>query len=149
MAILDSHITGSFIEDRDENIFVGIDLPFHKSDGVDGYFGSTTTTIQAVKNNIRAFLLTNKGERLMQPNLGLSLRQYLFEPITEDLMAQIQTEIKNSIDFWFPFVTIRDLKISDSGSSRNDVNTLNIFLTFNINKNPNILESVQVTITGE
>ena len=39
--------------DRDENIFVGIDLPFHKSDGVDGYFGSTTTTIQAVKNNIR------------------------------------------------------------------------------------------------
>lgn len=149
MAILDSHITGSFIEDGDDQVFIGIDLPFHKSEGVEGYFASTSTTIKAVKNNIKSFLLTSRGERLMQPNLGLNLKRYLFEPITDELNVQIQNEIKSSIDLWFPFVTLTNLKIVDSGSGGIDNNTLNISLTFNINKNPNILESVQVTITGE
>ena len=62
-----------FVEDRDSNIFIGIDLPFRKSDGSEGWFASTSTTIDAVKNNIRNLLMTHSGERLMQPNLGLNL----------------------------------------------------------------------------
>ena len=42
-----------YIEDNDENIFIGIDLPFRNSDGVQGYFASTSTTIEAVKVNIK------------------------------------------------------------------------------------------------
>ena len=42
-----------FIEDRDTNVFIGIDLPFRKSLGVEGYFASTTTTIDALKNDIK------------------------------------------------------------------------------------------------
>ena len=42
-----------FVEDRDEEVFIGIDLPFRKSDGPEGYFRSTETTIKAVKNNIK------------------------------------------------------------------------------------------------
>ena len=30
-----------YIEDNDENIFIGIDLPFRKSNGIEGYFAST------------------------------------------------------------------------------------------------------------
>ena len=42
-----------FIEDRNDDIFIGIDLPFRKANVVEGFFKSTTTTIQAVKNNIK------------------------------------------------------------------------------------------------
>ena len=55
-----------YISDRDELVFIGIDLPFHKSSGVEGWFASTDTTIKAVKNNIKNILLTEKGERLFQ-----------------------------------------------------------------------------------
>ena len=48
MAIIDTSITGSFIEDKDQNVYIGIDLPFYKSDGPEGYFASTKTTIEAV-----------------------------------------------------------------------------------------------------
>ena len=42
MAIFDrTFISGSLIEDRDENIFIGIDLPFRKSNGKEGYFASS------------------------------------------------------------------------------------------------------------
>ena len=58
-----------FIEDRDDNVFIGIDLPFRKSDGSEGWFASTKTTINAVKNNISNLLNTHKGERYLQPNI--------------------------------------------------------------------------------
>jgi len=82
-----------YIEDNDENIFIGIDLPFRKSSGIEGWFASTSTTIEAVKNNIRNLLQTNSGERLMQPNLGINLRKYLFEQYTDDVSFSIQNEI--------------------------------------------------------
>ena len=41
-----------YVEDRDETVFIGIDLPFRKGSGTEGWFASTTTTIDAVKNNI-------------------------------------------------------------------------------------------------
>ena len=34
-----------FIDDRDEKVFIGIDLPFRKSEGMDGWFASTTDYI--------------------------------------------------------------------------------------------------------
>ena len=43
-------------------------------DGADGWFASTKTTVEAVKHNIKNLLLTQKGERYFQPNLGINLR---------------------------------------------------------------------------
>ena len=74
MAIRD-RIRKPYIVDNDEEVFIGIDLPFRKSDGREGWFASTSTTIEATKNNIRNLLSTNQGERLMQPSLGINLRK--------------------------------------------------------------------------
>ena len=73
-----------YIVDNDTNIKVGIDLPIRRDDIKAGWFASTTTTIEAVKNNIRNLLNTNQGERLMQPTLGLNLKRMLFEQINEE-----------------------------------------------------------------
>ena len=72
MAFIDSS-KKPFINDREESVFMGIDLPFRKSNGDDGWFASTSSTIKAVKENIKLFLMTERGERLMQPNLGINL----------------------------------------------------------------------------
>ena len=61
-----------YIQDNDTNVKVGIDLPIRRGDDRDGYFATTSTTIEAVKNNIRNLLQTNEGERFFQPNLGLN-----------------------------------------------------------------------------
>ena len=136
-----------YIADRDENVFIGIDLPFRKSDTGEGWFTSTTTTIDAVKNNIRNLLLTNKGERYIQPRLGLNLRRFLFEQFDEDAKSLIQSEILDTFSFWLPFVKIRDLKISMDENDSIGKNKLKIFIAFNITKDPNTLESVQVEVT--
>ena len=137
-----------FIEDRDNNVFIGIDLPFRKSDGIEGWFASTTTTITAVKNNIRNLLNTHKGERFMQPNIGLNLRKFQFEQFTDELRLQIENDILDTFEFWLPFVQVRDLKVQMSDATAGSVNNnkLIISVVFNITRDPNTLESVQVEI---
>jgi|TARA_Y100000310_G_C20605464_1_gene775256 hypothetical protein len=146
MAIIDT-TKKPYIADRDENVFVGIDYPFHKSFGSDGWFASTSTTIKAVKNNIKMLLSTTKGERLMQPDLGLNLRKFLFEQYTDETRVVIENEIVDTFEFWLPFVEIRDLIISMDKTDSVGKNAMSIFIQFNITKDPNTLESVQVNIS--
>ena len=138
-----------FIEDRDDNIFIGIDLPFRRSDGKEGYFASTTTTIEAVKNNIKNLVQTNKGERFMQPELGLNLRSYMFEQVTDETIINIQNDIVDTFKVWLPFVEIQDIQVSANETDAIGRNKLLINIVFNITKDPTSLESVQVEITGD
>ena len=136
-----------FVEDRNDNVFIGIDLPFRKSDGVEGWFASTDTTIKAVKNNIKNLLSTHKGERYLQPNIGLNLRKFLFEQFSDELRLQIENDILDTFEFWLPFVQVKNLEIGMS-ESVNSVgkNKLTINVLFNIIRDPNTTESVQVEI---
>ena len=136
-----------YIEDNDENIFIGIDLPFRKSNGVEGYFASTSTTIESVKNNIRNLINTNQGERLMQPQLGMNLRKYLFEQFSDEVVYSIQNDIVDTFKKWLPFVEIQDLQVNMSNSNDSiGKNTMNITILFNITQDPNTLESVSIEI---
>ena len=145
MAILNQNIKEKIV-DRNENIFIGIDLPFRKSDGTQGWFESTTTTFNAVRNNIKSLLLTQKGERLMQPSLGLNLKKYLFEQINDDTIILIENDIFDAFQFWLPFVEIVDLQISPGEDSDIGRNSIKISIQFSISKTSNYFDEVQVTI---
>tara|TARA_R100000008_G_scaffold51464_1_gene30980 strand:+ start:544 stop:993 length:450 start_codon:yes stop_codon:yes gene_type:complete len=147
MAILDKkrNLKPSIV-DRDDAIFIGIDLPFHLSSGPEGYFASTSTTMTAIKNNIRSLMKTETGERLFQPTLGLNLKKYLFEQITPDTELNIQHDISTTISTWLPFVEIQDIVITTDDEDAYKGHTLKISITFFINRNPNALESVTVNI---
>jgi len=145
MAILDT-IQKPYIADRNTEMFIGLDYPLHKSDGSEGYFKSTSTTIEAVKTNIKMLLMTEQGERLMQPTLGLKLRRYLFEQFTSELEIDIQNEIVETINHWLPFVEIQDIKVGTGQDYDIERNTITVKVDFNITRDPNTLESVQVQI---
>ena len=143
MAILDRR-KDRFVEDQDKRVSVGIDFPFGRVGNGDGYFKSTKTTIDAIKNNIRLLLQTHRGERVFQPNLGMDLRSLIFEPLTEDITIQIENNIVDVFSRWLPFIDLRDIQIE----RRDDLNQVNINIDFNIKRTPNSLESVQVTFDG-
>ena len=145
MAVLDTS-KKPFIQDRDNDVFIGINLPFKKSEGSEGYFLSTTTTIDAVKNNVKLLLSTDKGERIFQPNLGIGLRRFLFEPITGETTLAIQNEIIDTFNFWLPFITIKDIQVETTSADGTNPNQISINVIFNLDKDPNTLESVQVQI---
>jgi len=136
-----------YIEDNDTRIFIGLDLPIRKSEGKEGYFASTSTTIEAVKNNIRNLLNTHQGERLMQPNLGIPLKQYLFQPFNADLVSNIQETITNSVSYWLPFLTIKNIQIGMSTNSTHDFRqALDVKIDFVLEKDPNTQDSITITV---
>ena len=135
-----------FIEDQDTRVSVGIDFPFARvpSSG-DGYFKTSKTTIDAIKNNIKLLLKTERGERLFQPFLGMDLKRFVFEQITEDTKIQIENDIVDTFETWLPFVELRDIEVI-TNSITEDRNKININIVFNIKKAPNSLESVGVVL---
>tara|TARA_B110000977_G_scaffold158325_1_gene201714 strand:- start:22 stop:498 length:477 start_codon:yes stop_codon:yes gene_type:complete len=130
-----------FVEDQDTRVSVGIDFPIARVPGGNGYFATTKTTIEAVKTNIRLLLQTNQGERLFQPNLGMNLKQLLFEIASDETTIQIENNIVDVFERWLPFVQLQNIGIN----RRDDINQININIEFNISRTPNSLESVQVT----
>ena len=144
MPILDRR-TNQLVEDQDTRVSVGIDFPFGRQPNQDGYFKTTKTTVESVKNNIRLLLQTELGERAMQPFLGMNLRQFIFEQITEDVKVQIENNIVDVFETWLPFVELRDLQIG-SEAADTDKNRISIEIVFNIKKAPTSLETVGVVL---
>tara|TARA_Y100000004_G_scaffold186765_1_gene238674 strand:- start:42 stop:533 length:492 start_codon:yes stop_codon:yes gene_type:complete len=139
-----------YIQDNDNKVKIGIDLPIRRDDGLDGFFATTSTTIEAVKNNIRNLLQTNEGERFFQPNLGLNLRTLLFEHITNENLIGVQDAILDKMEFWLPFVEIRDIQIlSRNNTTDIGANEIRIKILFNIIQDPNTLDSVTLNFSSD
>ena len=64
----------------------------------------------AIKQAIVNLLLTNKGEKLFNPEYGSDIRSYLFEPLDYGTAAQIQRNIAYSVNKHEPRVQIEDLR---------------------------------------
>ena len=144
MPILDRR-KDRFVEDQDTRVSVGIDFPFARVPNRDGYFKTTKNTVESIKNNIKLLLQTQQGERVFQPSLGMNLKQFLFEQITEDTSIQIENNIVDVFETWLPFVELRDIQINTDNQHKNKID---INITFNIKRAPSSLESVQVTLDG-
>ena len=143
MATLDRR-KDRFVEDQDKRVSVGLEFPLGRVGGGDGYFKSTKTTVDSIKNNIKLLLQTHRGERVFQPNLGMDLRSLIFEPLTEDITIQIENNIVDVFSRWLPFVDLRNINVN----RRDDLNQVNINIDFKIRRGPNSLERVQVTFDG-
>ena len=143
MAIPDRRVK-RFVEDRDSRVSVGLDFPIGRQAGDQmGYFATTKTTMDAIKNDVRLLLMTQRGERLFQPFLGMNIRRFLFEQITDDTAIEIENDIVDTFQTWLPFVELRDIDV-DLGDQ--DRNKISINITFNIRSAPTELQSVGVVL---
>ena len=148
MAIRITQSTGSFVNDMNQNVSVGIDLPFHLGSSGEGYFATTKTTLESVKNNIRLLLNTHQGERLYRPQLGINLRKYLFEQFTVDTVVSIQNDIMDTIQKYLPFVEIRDISVTMDEEDAIGKNLMRVKILFFINQDPTALSSVDLNVTS-
>ena len=119
-------------------------MPLHTGNA-EGNFKCTETTLDAIKTNIRSLLQTELGERVFQPALGIKLRQFLFEPFTEEVQNSIRESITKTFGLWLPFVNILELDVNmveyDNDEGKN---TLKINIKFTVNNSPTAIDSVAV-----
>tara|TARA_Y100001963_G_scaffold143177_1_gene213719 strand:+ start:492 stop:914 length:423 start_codon:yes stop_codon:yes gene_type:complete len=131
--------------DENPDIAVGITLPLRL--GNSGYFNQSYTTLEQAKTNIINLILTMKGERVMQPNLGADLHRTLFEQIGNDSIAQIETTIEDAINRWLPYINLDELKISDDTVDV-DRNIYRISMKFSLKNDPSRFEEITFKVAG-
>lgn len=130
------------VDEQDKS--VGVTLPLRK--GNNGYFEVSYTTKEQIKSNIKALLLTEKGERLMQPTFGSDLRKCLFEPMTSNLDSIIEDSITEAINTWMPYVTIESI-VYDTDNTLKDRNRIDLELKYSLKySNSQILEQLNIVI---
>ena len=61
--------------------------------------------VQAITN----ILLTDKGERLFQPEIGCNIRRSLFEPLDFGTAAVIKSAINDSLTRYEPRIAVNDI----------------------------------------
>ena len=60
----------------------------------------------AIVQSIQNLLLTRKGERLFQPQLGSDLQRSLFEPLDYGTAGNIRSQVKEVLKRWEPRVIV-------------------------------------------
>jgi phage baseplate assembly protein W len=94
---------------------------------------------EAVKEAIKNLILTDRGERLMQPLVGGNIRAMLFENNTPSTIKIIQESIKETINFYEPRATLLDVVVQSSL----DESTVEVAIYFYIN---NIEQPITLTV---
>ena len=72
-----------------------------------------------IKEAIRTILLTNRGERMMRPDFGASLVDFLFEPISSSTMELLRTRVTEALIDWEPRIDIESVTVTVDDSEPN------------------------------
>jgi phage baseplate assembly protein W len=114
-----------FPSDTRPSTALGVSVPFNSND----VFVSTYNTVDAIKNNLINFLLTNESERFLNPSFGGNLRAFIFEQITNNNLDFLKENIQSQIARRFSNVKINELNILQNP----DNNQIFIELNYSIN----------------
>jgi len=95
----------------------------------------------AVQRAVGHLLLTNRGERLFQPEIGCDIRNMLFEPATVSTAVDMKNIIENTIENFEPRVNVIKVDISPSV----DRNSYDISLKFSV-INQSTVRSLEFTL---
>lgn len=109
---------------------IGMPFPIGAS-GSNNYINKVTG-LKLAKNNLRQLLSTEKGERVMLPEYGVSLRKYLFAPLDNQTVAGIRDDILTAINTYAKGVTVTQLFVypdNQGGSVAPDLNRIIVKLT--------------------
>ena len=106
---------------------IGVRLPL-TLDGTNG-FGMITRIRNMVKQNLKMLILTNPGERVMEPEFGVGIKQFLFQNFSDNVYSQIDSKIREQVSIYMPSVTIQEVSFY---SVEPDSNMVSFRLSYSI-----------------
>ena len=82
-----------------------------------------------VRQNFKMLILTAPGERVMEPEFGVGIRNYLFENFSNTVYVDIESQIRKQTAIFLPVISIREVAFDRSNP---DANTLGIRIVYDL-----------------
>lgn len=111
-------------------------VPFQK-DPNDG-FALLQTIKEVAAQNIKMVLYTEPGERIFDPQFGVGIKRFLFQPDVQQTRAELRTRISQQITKYLPYINILEISFSSktvnssNASLDQEINKLTINITYQI-----------------
>jgi phage baseplate assembly protein W len=102
-------------------------------------FNPTYTTKEVIRANLLNWLLTNKGDRVMKPNFGANLIDFIGEGIVDGTTSALEARIRDNISIEFPSIVVKSVNFDNQP----DNNIINLYVNYIIQ---NIGEEDQINI---
>lgn len=109
-------------------------------DKEDGPYRLTKTLVENTKQNFKNLILTNPGERIMDPEFGVGFSRILFENYTLELMEELQGRLYDQVREHLPFVNIEDVRTDFQD------HVLNVEITYSI-QSLKITDAISLNLT--
>ncbi len=77
-------------------------------DSTDG-FAMNKTLPELVRQNLKMLILTNPGERVMDPDFGVGINRYLFSNFSENYQAKIRAKINEQVGLYMPGLVVQSV----------------------------------------
>ena len=111
---------------------LSVALPL-RIDPVDGAYGLNKTLVDMATQNLKMVILTSPGERVMEPEFGVGVRNYLFAQNSPGLSAQLRDRISQQVSKYLPYISLNNLQVfSPSILGDIDNTRLNIIINYSI-----------------
>lgn len=118
-------------------------LPLAKDEN-DGLFAMNKTVLESIKQDLKMLVLTNPGERIMNPEYGIGMRKFLFEQKSDPTYKNIANIVQQQITKYMNFIKVEDIVIETPEDNENEIY---IKLVFSI-PSLNITDELNLALTS-
>ncbi len=103
---------------RDSKAFLGVGWAFPLGIAPDATI-STAVYEEDVAQAIRIILGTTPGERVMRPDFGAGLDDFLFEPASATTVERVRVRVETALIDWEPRIDVIEIKVTIASTLRN------------------------------
>ncbi len=96
--------------------------------GVTGRFAESAYE-ENIKESIYIIVMTRKGERVMRPDFGCDIHQFLFDTVDYTMLMRMQQAVREALIRWEP--RIEDIEVEVQDKVQND-NALEIAVSYRV-----------------
>ncbi len=101
-------------------------------DPIDG-IALNKTIADVAKQNLKMVVLTSPGERVMLPEFGAGIRNYLWQQLNDETFSAINTAITQQVNFYLPYIDLIRVDIfKDEQQSNQRYNSISIRIDYMI-----------------
>lgn len=93
-------------------VLKGISFPFRFNNRGGVAMSDNQGNGNKVVENIQQVLLTEPGQRVMEPEFGCRLRDVIFEPLDLTIQSIIKDRVTRALARWIPYIEVQDVVTS-------------------------------------
>lgn len=98
------------------NSFLGTGWSFPPSFNQDASTVDLVSNVDDINQSLNILLSTSLGERVMQPEYGCNLEDYLFESLSSTMIGYIKDRVMNSILYYEPRIIAEKIEVTSDDS---------------------------------